>query len=220
MREPADSAGRVPWSPGEVIVVQDVWRARLWAARPVIVVDDGPDLLVLWSPQGTRRKVPVTPPARSEAASRGERLASSLALGDWILGDSIWDVSTLWLLREGDWHAVWVSFLETGEQWGWYVNFQEPFRRNTRGIQTMDLALDIIVEPDRRSWRWKDEDEFELFQDRGLIEQEVARRVRDEADTVIERIARDAPPFNGAWPGWCPDPSWPLPELPGGWEIV
>jgi hypothetical protein len=186
----------------------------------VIVVDDRPDLLVLWSPRGTCRKVPVTPPTRSEAANRGERLARSLALGDWILGDSIWDVSTLWLLREGDWHAVWVSFLETGEQWGWYVNFQEPFTRNARGIQTMDLALDIIVEPDRSSWRWKDEDEFELFQDRGLIDETVARRVRDEADSVIERIAHGAPPFNGAWPGWRPDGSWPIPELPAGWDAV
>ena len=61
---------------------------------------------------------------------------------------------------------MWLSFLESGEQWGWYVNFQEPYRRTERGIETMDLALDIIAEPDRSSWRWKDEDEFAL-----LIEQ-------------------------------------------------
>ena len=156
------------WAPGEVIAIQDVWRGRLWTARAVIVVDDTPDLLVAWSPKGSSRKVPATPPTRVDAANRGERLASSLALGDWILEDKPWDVSNLWLLREGDWHATWVSFLESGEQWGWYVNFQEPFRRTPHGIQTMDLALDIIVEPDRSGWRWKDEDEFELFRARGL----------------------------------------------------
>ena len=156
------------WSPGEVIVVQDVWRGSLWAARPVIVVDDGPDVLVLWSPKGTRRKVPVSPQSDGspEPASRGERLARLLACGEWELDDSLWDVSNLWLLRERDWHAVWVSFLDGGAHWGWYVNFQLPLTRTPRGIQTMDLALDIIVEPDRSSWRWKDEDEFELFEER------------------------------------------------------
>ena len=49
------------WSPGEVIVLQDVYEDKLWAARPVIVVEDSADLLALWCPQGTVRKVPVTP---------------------------------------------------------------------------------------------------------------------------------------------------------------
>lgn len=220
MPQRSGSVQRPEWSAGEVIVIQDVWRERLWTARSVIVVDDGPDLLVLWSPKGARRKVPVTPPTRTDAANRGERLANSLALGDWILDDNDWDVSNLWLLREGDWFATWVSFLETGEQWGWYVNFQEPFRRTPHGIQTMDLALDIIAEPDRSAWRWKDEDEFELFRHRGLIDETVARCVLDEADSVIERIARDAPPFNSVWPSWRPDASWPIPELPAGWDVV
>ena len=68
------------WLPGTVIVVQEVWRGRLWAARPVVVVADGDDQIVLWSPQGTRRKVPVTPEARPEAPTRGEQHANSLAL--------------------------------------------------------------------------------------------------------------------------------------------
>jgi hypothetical protein len=44
------------------------------------------------------------------------------------------------------------------------VNLQEPFRRSQFGFETMDLALDVIVEADR-SWRWKDEDELETFVD-------------------------------------------------------
>ena len=164
--------------------------------------------------------MPVTPPTRVDAANRGERLATSLALGDWILEDKLWDVSNLWLLREGEWHATWVSFLESGEQWGWYVNFQEPFHRTPQGIRTMDLALDIIVEPDRGGWRWKDEDEFELFRARGLIDEAAARHVLDDADSVIEQIALDSPPFNGDWPRWRPDPAWSIPELPEGWDIV
>ena len=58
----ADSAR---WSPGEVIVLQDVYEGKLWAARPVIVVEDSADLLALWCPQGTVRKVPIAPQRRS-----------------------------------------------------------------------------------------------------------------------------------------------------------
>ena len=117
----------------------------------MIVVEDSADVLALWCPKGTVRKVPITPASIPAGMSRGEWLAQALTRRDWPLEDAAWDVSSLMLHREGDWHAVWLSFLESGEQWGWYVNFQEPYRRTERGIQTMDLALDIIAEPDRSS---------------------------------------------------------------------
>ena len=208
------------WSPGEVIVLQDVYEGKLWAARPVIVVEDAADVLALWCPKGTVRKVPMTSASVPAGMTRGEWLAQVLARRDWPLIDSPWDVSSLMLHREGDWHGVWLSFLESGELWGWYINFQEPYRRTERGIQTMDLALDIIAEPDRSSWRWKDEDEFALLIEQGVLSAEVAARVREEAETVIGWIERDEPPFDSAWPHWKPDPAWELPELPHGWEIL
>jgi predicted RNA-binding protein associated with RNAse of E/G family len=210
----------VTWSPGDVVVIQDLWRGRLWAARPVIVVEDRPDELVLWCPKGTVRKVPVARDGWPAGLSRGERLADCLQTGDWVLADAAWDVSNLWLQRYDEWHAVWVSFLDSGGQWGWYVNFQEPVFRTPIGIQTMDLALDIVVEPDRSSWRWKDEDEFDLFLARGLLSQEVGARVRDEAAGVIERLERNEPPFDSEWPRWRPDPRWGIPTLPPGWDLV
>ena len=39
----------------------------------------------------------------------------------------------------------------------WYVDLQEPFRRDADGIVTCDQSLDIVIGRDRR-WRWKDED--------------------------------------------------------------
>jgi predicted RNA-binding protein associated with RNAse of E/G family len=152
--------------------------------------------------------------------TRGEWLARGLAGLEWPLIDSPWDVSSLMLHREGDWYGIWLSFLASGEHWGWYVNFQEPYRRTEHGIQTMDMALDIIVEPDRSSWRWKDEDEFALLLDHGVIDAAAAARVRGEADRVIGLIERDEPPFDSAWPRWKPDPAWGRPGLPEGWEIV
>jgi hypothetical protein len=83
------------WSPGDVIVVEEVWRGRLWAVRPVIVVDDASERVVLWSPEGTRRTVPATPSTRPVPATRGERHAEMLARLDWDFAESVWDVSTL-----------------------------------------------------------------------------------------------------------------------------
>ena len=75
-------------------------------------------------------------------------------------------------------------------------------------------GVDIIAEPDRSSWRWKDEDEFALLIEREVIDTDVAARVREEADAVIGRIERDEPPFDSDWPRWKPDPSWAAPVLP------
>lgn len=202
------------WSRGDVIVVRDVFAGRIWADRPVIVVEDSTDVLALWCPIGTIRKVPITSESLPTGLTRGEWLVRALSRREWTLEDAAWDVSSLMLHRQGDWYAVWLSFLESGEHWGWYVNFQEPYRRTELGIETMDLALDIIAEPDRSSWRWKDEDEFALLIEQDVIGAEVADRVRCEAEAVIGRIERDEPPFDSAWPTWKPDPAWRAPRLP------
>jgi hypothetical protein len=134
-----------------------------------------------------------------------------------VFRDAEWDVSTLVLLREGDWHAVWVSWLDTGEQWGWYVNLQLPTRRTERGLETMDLMLDVTIDLDR-TWRWKDDDELDTFVRRGVFDPALAERVREEGLRVARRAERNEPPFDGPWPDWRPDPSWTLPELPAGWD--
>jgi len=120
-------------------------------------------------------------------------------------------------MRAGEWHALWTSWRPDGTHWGWYVNLQEPFRRTERGFATMDLALDVIIEVDR-SWRWKDEDELEVFVERGVFDPGTAARIREEGLRIARRAERNEPPFNEAPPRWRPDPSWTLPELPEGWD--
>ena len=205
------------WSPGETVVVQEVWRDRVWSARPMTVVHDHGAAVALWFPKGTRWKAPATPPTRPREATRGERFAASLALADWTYVDAVWDFSALMLMREADWHSVRVAWLDDGEHWGWYVNLEEPYRRTAHGFETMDLMLDVIVDPDR-SWRWKDEDELETFVARGIFEGSLAEHVREEGLRVARRAERNEPPFSEPWPQWRPDPSWAMPELPAGWN--
>jgi hypothetical protein len=205
------------WAAGDRVVVHEVWEERVWAARPMTVVRDAGDSVVLWFPKGTRWKAPTTPPTRPREPTRGERLATSLLLGDWTFGDATWDVSTLCLMREDEWHAVWVSWLDDGRQWGWYVNLQRPYRRTTCGFETMDLVLDVTIDLDR-SWRWKDEDELETFVSRGVFDTRLAGRLRADALEVVRCAERGEPPFDGSWSDWRPDPSWMSPELPPGWD--
>jgi predicted RNA-binding protein associated with RNAse of E/G family len=140
-----------------------------------------------------------------------------LQLEDWVLQDFEWDVDSLWLTEPDTWHTVRVGWQDGWEPWGWYVNLEQPVRRTERAVQTMDLMLDVIVEPDR-SWRWKDEDELEALVEAGLFAPETAVRVRDEALAVIGRAEAGKPPFGDAWHDWRPDSAWPLPELPPGWN--
>jgi protein associated with RNAse G/E len=207
------------WSPGEVIVHQEVWRDRVWAARPLVVVEDLPDRLLLWLPKGTVRKVPWTPPHRDDPGDRTTRVVELLDRGDWIHVDHVWEVSTLWILQPGDWHATWISWLESGEQYGWYINLQRPFRRTESGIEAMDLMLDVVASPEGE-WAWKDEDELDLLLERRIFDGATGARVRAEAEAVIDRLERRAEPFDEAWPTWRPDPAWPVPELPDGWDAV
>ena len=198
-------------------MLHEMCGGRVWAARPMTLVADDGDEVALWFPRGTRWKAPTTPPTRVREPTRGERLATCAVLRDWVFADAAWDVSTLVLMRAGEWHAVWISWLADGRQWGWYVNLEEPYRRTTLGFETMDLMLDVIIELDR-SWRWKDEDELETFVERGVFDRALAERVREEALRVVQRAQHNEAPFDARWADWRPDPSWGLPELPRGWD--
>ncbi len=201
---------------GVTVLFHEVWQDRVWAARPMIVARDEDELVSLWFPEGTHYKRPIPPPTREAAGDRGKRLASCLVLRDWVFEDAEWDASTLVLMRSGDWHAVWCSWRH-GEHLPWYANLQEPFRRTDAGFETMDLALDVIINR-AGQWRWKDEDELDSFVAAGVFDEPLAQRLRAEGLRVASRAERNEPPFSEPWPEWRPDPSWASPELPEGWS--
>lgn len=92
------------------MVHRESWKGRLWAARPLTVVEDTQQRSLLWIPQGTRRKVPVTPATRPDPPDIHARTIARLEHDDWNFRDHHWDVSSLWLIRPDDWYAIWVSW--------------------------------------------------------------------------------------------------------------
>jgi predicted RNA-binding protein associated with RNAse of E/G family len=116
-------------------------------------------------------------------------------------------------------YAVLLFFRPDWTTWSWYVNLQDPPERSAVGFNTMDHELDVIVELDG-SWRWKDEDELAEAIRRGVIAPEDEWRLRTDGERAVRRILHGEPPFDRDWSTWRPDPSWPAPELPPGWDRI
>jgi predicted RNA-binding protein associated with RNAse of E/G family len=207
-----------PWSPGNQIVYREVWRGKVWTARPVTVVQDGPDLIALYLCSGTRWKIP----AIDENADREDQFNRLLHANSWQLVDTTWMWGdTLILTRPGEAHVVHVMWTHENRYFsGWYINLQEPLRRTEIGFDFMDQILDIVVKPDLSTWIWKDEAAFQKAQELGLMSASQAREIRAEAERAIERVQTKAPPFNEGWENWFPCPEWPIPSLPVGWDSL
>ena len=199
------------WNPGDQVLIREIWNGRLWSARPMTVVRDSTALLALYIAPGTRWKKPITP--------QGEW--AHIAVGDWQLADAVWNgPGCLRLATPGEGHSVLLFWRESGGFRNWYVNLERPLERTSRGFDYADLLLDIVVAPDRSTWHLKDEDHLEAALAAGLILPDEAAAVRAEAERVARVIEADGPPFCDGWERWTPDPSWPVPELPDGWDVV
>ncbi|WP_279582080.1 DUF402 domain-containing protein [Fodinicola feengrottensis] len=124
-----------------------------------------------------------------------------------------------------DWSLWWFFFFrDDGSFMGWYGNLEDrQVRRVVDGVQyvdTADNALDVWFEPDR-SWSWKDEDEFaDLTGLPGYWTAAQAPHIRAAGERLITLAESGAPPFDGRWTDFRPDPSWPLPTLPPHWHAA
>jgi predicted RNA-binding protein associated with RNAse of E/G family len=115
-------------------------------------------------------------------------------------------------------YSVLFLWHEDGTPWQWYVNLQAPLERTLLGFDTVDHALDVLIPPDRSSWSWKDEDELVEAVSLGLFSEGDAAWFRYWGERAVEHLLLRLPPFDRDWQLWAPDPSWPLPELPAGWQ--
>jgi hypothetical protein len=106
---------------------------------------------------------------------------------------------------------------EPGRFRGWYVNLQSPFRRTSYGLDIADLALDIVVRPDR-TWYWKDEDELAMGLAAGACTPEFAGHLRRAGESVITLVEAGASPFDDELTSWHAPEDWAIEEMPDGWQ--
>ncbi len=207
------------WEAGSSITVKEVWRGRVWSARPMTVVDVSADELVLWLPAGTAWTSPDSPPGRPAPPDRGERIAECLVRGDWVLLPRVWKMHTLWFLPAEAPYAVWICWEPDWRHLGWYVNFQTRAERRVadRTVHYMDSMLDMRIAPDS-TWSLRDADHLAGFVARGLISAQTAAALHKQVEIIAGRVAAGGRPFGESWTRWRPDPAWRRPELPPDWE--
>ena len=193
------------WSEGDVALLRFIRYGKVRRASPHVVVSDSPELVALHIDVGTPAKV---------AAWDGRPIRGQ-ADRDWALRDHVWSsYRVLRLIRWGEPHSLELFWREDGSLAGWYVNLQEPLRRSRLGFDTDDLVLDIWIEAEG-SWQWKDADELEEAVRLGRFAPAEAAAIRADGERVLA-----ARPWPTGWEDWRPDPAWPLPQLPPGWDVV
>jgi hypothetical protein len=202
------------FSPGQTVVLREMWDGRVWRAGSYIVVQDSPELIALYAPLGTVIKYPLTP--------GGKRVKPHQKIkNEWALTDLKTDKYTsLRLTVPGAGYSV-LIFWNCADMSlrFWYINLEDPLYRTPMGFDLMDQILDVIVKPDLSGWHWKDEDELAEAVDLGLISKERADALYKDGERVANWIQSGKSPFNG-WEKWRPDPSWKVPTLPEGWDRI
>jgi hypothetical protein len=200
------------WSSGDHAVVRYLRDGRAAWVRPVTIVEDTDEANVLFLGAGTPTKVPVN--LDGSAIPRSTPYEERFGL-EWRPGDGNWgENQTLLITPPGAAHSLWLFWSVDWDFLGWYVNLQEPHRRTAMGFDTSDQVLDVWVQPDL-SWTWKDEHELEAAVRLGRFTSGEAAAIRAEGERVIAEF-----PFPTGWEDWRPDPAWPVPHLPAGWDVV
>jgi len=174
------------WSAGNPVTVREIWQGKVWTVRALTIVRDEPDLLALYQPAGAPWKRPRS------LDGRLVRLPDQ----PWQLHDAALTEDALRLILPGQGHSVLLIWRKRWDLMCWYINLEEPFRRTPIGFDYMDQTLDIVVEPDLTSWRWKDEDEFEEALAKGVYSPEQMLEIRAEGERALAQLLAREPPFD------------------------
>lgn len=208
------------WNYGDVVLYRYGRLGQTRFVRVGRVIADDADGLTLWIGPGTPQVESVLPDGRDlrelplDQRFRAPRVRR---LTTW-RGPGIVQHAP----ASGDW-SVWWFFGDDGRFEGWYGNLESPRVRwetgGCRGVDTADRALDVWITPDRAP-RWKDEDEFTVLTGQpGRWSAEQAPAIRADGEHLMTLAADGAPPFDGRWTDYRPDPDWTTAGIPAGWDI-
>jgi protein associated with RNAse G/E len=140
---------------------------------------------------------------------------------DWKLEPLTWHTNRLlFLLEPGKFYSSILFWNhETNQFVCYYINFQLPFQRRPCAINTLDLDLDIVIQPDF-SYEWKDVNDYEKGIETGVIRPEWVAEIEASKIEIFTKLEKRQYPFDGSWLDWMPDPHWSLPTLPENWDKI
>ena len=199
------------WSAGDAVVLRYLGRIR--AGTPAIVVEDSDERVTVYVPDGVRwfgsGAAPAGRSERVRAIARGETVVTGRHIS--------WYNQNLRVLLPGRAYSIWLFWTPAWQFISYYVNLEAPFARSAVGFDSRDHVLDVCVRADR-TWYYKDQDELDTRVEVGMVTAKAAAGVRRDAEQAVALIEGWQPPFNAGLEQWRPDPAWPVPVLPPGWD--
>jgi len=207
---------------GESCVLRGIVNHQVWLAESVIVVKDGPKQTVLLLMPGAECAFPegYWRWKKNRDHSNGTRWQE--ARSDHIqLRKFAWQTNRVLVFLEPEkYYSCFLFWDQAADHFKcYYINFELPYLRSHCGFDTLDLDLDIVIDP-QYHWIWKDEEDYqEGIREGGILDEWVQGIERSKTE-VFERINRRADPINGSWLTWRPDPGWAAPSLPENWQTL
>jgi hypothetical protein len=195
-----DLAVTLPARGGGRAVLRERWGGQVWTELPVQVAFRSPELVGLYVRPGAVFRRPVT------------RDGTPLRLPDqaWTLRPERWRTETLRLHLPDvpcSVQAQWTNEGTARRFAGWYLSVEDPLRTGDDGsFETLDRIVDVVVAPDRRSWRWKDVDEMARARSLGLSGMVPPRDWLIAATEVLALLRDRREPFDADWETWTPAP--------------
>ncbi len=209
------------WKPGDSVAFRGIYNQRVWIVESALVVKDSEEETVLALLPGAECMMPEG----YVNGKHGERHTwdrwSDYQSDNRNMVKFLWHTNRLLVLLEPDKYYATIYFWEdaTDQFLCYYVNFQLPFWRSGCGFDTLDLELDVVIEPSY-GWQWKDLEDYQDGINRGILLKEWTAKVDDAKKEIFQKIERRQYPLDGAWLNWKPDPSWSAPKLPADWDRV
>ena len=202
-------------------MLRGIVRDQVWLAQSVIVVKDAPQETVLLLLPGAQCAFPRGYPHWRNKDYPGETRWQEASHTPIVLKELAWHTNRILIFLEPEKYYACFLFWEhaSGLFDSYYINFQLPFRRSHCGFDTLDLDLDIVIDPEYH-WQWKDVDEYQAgIREGGILDEWVQGIQRSQAE-VFDRIHRRVYPLDGSWLDWQPDPGWIPPKLPESWQVA
>jgi hypothetical protein len=207
------------WNPGDHAVLRGVIENRIWLAQSVVVVQDLPHESILALLPGAECVFPEGYFHRKWKDNSGIRRWQEAKKESWTFRKFAWQRNRFLIFLKP------MNYFDTILYWdhtsgafqGYYINFQLPVQRSQIGFDTLDLDLDVVVDPEF-NWYWKDEDAFQEAIDDGGIKSEWVAEIEAAKVKVLNLIERRDYPLGSKWTEWRPDPTWELAKLPENWS--
>ena len=210
------------WAAGDNCVLRGIVNNQVWMAKSVIVVKDRPEETVLLLIPGAQCAFPegYWRWKKNRDYSQGTRWQEAKR-EHILLREFTWQTNRiLMFLEPKKYYSCSIFWDHDSDQFNcYYVNYQLPYQRSHCGFDTLDLDLDIVIDPEY-NWKWKDEGDYRVGIREGGIQDEWVKGIEKSREEVFDRINKHSYPLNGSWLRWQPISTWLPPKLPEKWQVL